>query len=206
MGYVTPRDDADRAARADPRVLLLKNDGSGQRHRDFRETVPLLQEGETQQWPVRGPRTAKWVLRHMADHAGTPIAWHTKWLHETRLEADPPSVVAHETACRLLHVMTCFDELDASNCAVGEIIARQVQLVEEKHRDAGSKKTQGDSASSDSHLYLGTTSTRGGLCICPALQDWISDELRREASVMKERRKAREEREIARPKKGPKDA
>ena len=76
--------------------------------------------------------------------------------------------------------------------------------MEEKHKDA-SKKAQGDTATLDSNFYLGTTSTRGAVCICPALQDWISDELRREASIMKERRKAREERELARPKEGPMD-
>jgi hypothetical protein len=138
--------------------------------------------------------------------AGTPIAWLTKWLPEKRLEVDHPCVVSHETVCRLLLVTTCFDQLDASNCAGGEIFVRQVQLVEEKYPDAGSKKAQGDSASLDSHLYLGTMSTPGGLCICPALKFWISDERRREASVMRERCKAREEREIAGPKQGPQDA
>ena len=39
------------------------------------------------------------------------------------------------------------------------------------------------------------------MCISPALTDYISDELRRESSILKERRKAREERSGRVPKK-----
>jgi hypothetical protein len=44
----------------------------------------------------------------------------------------------------------------------------------------------------------GTGKVRGNLCVCPALQDWISEELRKESAVLKERRKAREERSLLR--------
>ena len=53
-----------------------------------------------------------------------------------------------------------------------------------------------------SHLYMGGLSgSRGELCICPALTDYIGRELQKETLVMKERRKAGEERQLARPKK-----
>ncbi|CAK0894777.1 unnamed protein product [Prorocentrum cordatum] len=51
---------------------------------------------------------------------------------------------------------------------------------------------------------LRTDLVRGNLCIMPALAEWIASELSKGYSVMKERRKAREERVLARPKKGPK--
>ena len=203
-GYVTP----GRPTR-DARVLPLRNDEAGQRHREFRAVVPLLSEDDCADWPVRGPRTARWCARHMLEHAGSPIAWHTKWVHEAKLQPDHPSAVSHETACRLLQVLGCYDQVDISNSAGAEIIARQIQLLEEKHRDCGGGGGKGgdsSGASMDSHLYMGSSSSRGGLCVCPLLSDWIADELRRESAVMKERRKAREERSANRPpKKGGKD-
>ena len=56
----------------------------------------------------------------------------------------------------------------------------------------------------DAHLYLGASSARGGFCTCPDSQEWIAEELRKESSVAKERRKAREERALLRPKAEPK--
>ena len=38
-------------------------------------------------------------------------------------------------------------------------------------------------------------------CICPALTDYLADEARKDTAVMKEMRKAREERNLAKPKK-----
>ena len=78
-----------------------------------------------------------------------------------------------------------------------EFLARQVQMSEERWKDRIHSTT--DAASSlDSHLYGGMIS-KGSLCICPSLQSWIATELSKEASVAKERRKAREERQLAKP-------
>ena len=43
---------------------------------------------------------------------------------------------------------------------------------------------------STSHLFLGMR-TRSNICVCPALAEWIADELRKESAISKERRKAR---------------
>ncbi len=48
----------------------------------------------------------------------------------------------------------------------------------------------------DAHIFTGLH-TSGTLCICPKLSEWVSEELRKESAVMKERRKAREERVLA---------
>ena len=50
------------------------------------------------------------------------------------------------------------------------------------------------SGSDDAHLYLGIGQTRGHIMVCPSLQEWIGEELRKENLVLKERCKAREER------------
>ena len=42
---------------------------------------------------------------------------------------------------------------------------------------------------------MGVGGSRGLTVVCPDLRGWIAEELRKESSVLKERRKAREERE-----------
>eukprot|EP00959_Pyramimonas_sp_CCMP1952_P416436 8724456-Pyramimonas_sp.AAC.1 len=44
---------------------------------------------------------------------------------------------------------------------------------------------------------MGLDHVRGNVAVCPALQSWVSAGLQKEVSVMKERRKAREERASA---------
>ncbi len=38
----------------------------------------------------------------------------------------------------------------------------------------------------DAHILMGTHETRGNICVCPALQIWLGEELGREASAAKE--------------------
>ena len=168
--------------------------------RDFREALRSLRETEVRDWGVRGPRTTLWCLRHMGEHAGTPVGWHNRWVANHRLNPTEYGIDVHETACRFLQTLVCVDGVNAPDLESAEVVARQLQLVEERHRD---KKGVDNLASSvDSHLYMGASSaSRGGDCICPMLQEWIAEELRRESGVLKERRKAREEREFNKDKK-----
>jgi len=115
----------------------------------------------------------------------------------------------HEFLCRLIDTTCTFDQLQPVNLASSELIFRQLQLVEERVYEAGvassARASKGkDKGKSDvvvgaydaveSSLYLGTSETKGNLCICPALQEWIAEQLKAEAAVAKERRKARDER------------
>eukprot|EP00973_Karenia_brevis_P073871 10269368-Karenia_brevis.AAC.1 len=59
------------------------------------------------------------------------------------------------------------------------------------------------------HLFLGGTRASGAALVCPALAEHVAAELERDAKILKERRKGREERQLASeaaaiPKGGPK--
>ena len=114
----------------------------------------------------------------------------------TRLQNTDAGVMAHETACNTLETMICYDQLDVSNIASAELMAREVQIVEEKWKD----KILG-SDTEDRQIFLGDSRSRG-VCVCPLLQEWVAEELKKEALITKERRKAREERNLARNKPG----
>ena len=159
---------------------------------DFRAAVAASSEIARASWSIRGPRTTLWCMQHMEQHAGNPIAWHNRWMANSRIDANTGGADTHEAACRLLHTLCCIDGLNVSNLAAGELVARQIQLLEERQRE---RKPPANELV-DSHLYMGDGASRDNLCVCPDLQDWISTELHKEMSVHKERRKAREERTL----------
>ena len=75
-------------------------------------------------------------------------------------------------------------------------------MYEEKWKDrAGGGNNANDTTATDAAMISGLRD-RGGLCISPELMQWLSAELQKESAVLKERRKAREERTLARPKAG----
>ena len=130
------------------------------------------------------------------------MAHHVAWRSQTRLLPSDVGVQTHEMVCRTLETMGCYDQINLYSSAAAETHCRQLQLVEveEKHRDRLLQQQGLADQTDDSHLFLGGQGTRGGCCVCPELQSWIAEQLQKESAVLKERRKAREERQLARPK------
>eukprot|EP00959_Pyramimonas_sp_CCMP1952_P024183 507683-Pyramimonas_sp.AAC.1 len=93
--------------------------------------------------------------------------------------------------------MACHDQMNLPNCATAEHLARSPQVQEERWRErlSGHK----EDAVGDAHLYY-------GVYVCPDLAEWVAKELSREHALLKERRKASEEREAARKGKRTNDA
>ena len=103
----------------------------------------------------------------------------------------------HESACRCLEIMVCFDQNQVGALASAEFLCRQIQNVEHrwKERAVGALGEQ----SHEANLFAGQVN-RGTLCISPQLLEWVADESRKESAVLKEQRKAREERALQKPK------
>ena len=115
-----------------------------------------------------------------------------------KLQANDPFVIVHDNMLKLLDIMVTYDQLAVTALASAEYIVRQIQMVEERYKDkvfghAGEQHTL------ETNLFSGAMH-RSGLCICPALSEWIATELRGESAILKERRKAWEERTLAEPK------
>lgn len=183
----------------DARTLAVRFDEQNVRHVEFGLALERMHEDQWADWPIRGPRTTKWVCVHIYENARTPLNHHAQWRANARLQAQEPGVSEHEQACRTLQVLACFDQLNLYNLAGAEVVARRLQMVEEKYKDR-ILSSMGEAEPSEQHLFSGTQGTRANLCICPALQSWIAEEMGKESAILKERRKAREERQLARPK------
>lgn len=133
----------------------------------------------------------------MLEHGGTPRGWHRRWQADMRLNATDAGVALHAAACLMLEAMCSYDQLNCANLASAEHAARQIQLTQERWKERATGSADAQEMHLEFHVFAGT-STRGHLCICPDLTEWISDELKRESAINKERRKAREERALAR--------
>lgn len=94
------------------------------------------------------------------------------------------------------------DQLDAFNLLSVEIQFRRLQTIEysysEKARDMESKAVGGRLSLEEQTTFGGITRQFATLMICPDLLDHVKSEVEKEASLAKNIRKAREEREAAR--------
>ena len=165
----------------------------GRRVRSFREAVALLTETDwADGWPVRGPRTLRWVLELIGENSTHPLAHHGRFRQLVGLPASDPGMQEHERAMRILEISIVYDQLQAGELARLELVARAAQLVELRHRDRVCGVYAGN-VDEDAHLYVGTGRTRGLLCVSPELEAHVATELAKETATLKERRKAREE-------------
>ena len=196
--------DGGDEAGSDMRIMAVRYSAAGPRHREFRLAVEELDEVAFGDWPVPGPRTTAWVLRFMLENAGTPRGWHTKWRADCKLQQHDGGVSTHESICAYFEMAACYDQLQLANIAHIECMSRELQMVEERWKERIISDGGGESEFNINLFLRGQV--RGNLCICPALQTFLSDQVRAENAISKERRKAREERNLLRPPKGAKGA
>ena len=187
--------DVDDSKVDDARTLAISRDEEGNRFKDFRSGVQECKQCDFTDWPIGGPRTAKHVVLEMVNHAGSALAHHQAWRVACKFQPSDGPAVEHEGLCKILHTMLTYDQLDISNLASAELIARGIQRIEEKHKF----KLQASDDSGEGALFMGAMGgARIGSVVSPKLTEWVGGELQKEALVAKERRKAREERNLAR--------
>ena len=91
----------------------------------------------------------------------------------------------------VFELMLCYDQVDGSNLAMVERLCRWYQDIEGQHEKEESKGA--------SYAYVsGMPRAGGGVAFNPELRVWVAEKVGKEVAVMKEKRKAREERELAR--------
>ncbi|CAK0817405.1 unnamed protein product, partial [Prorocentrum cordatum] len=182
---------------SDARVLDIKTQPDGSRHRHFTEAARQVTTTEWPEWPILGPRTASWCLDFLARQDQHPRARHANWVHECRLEATDEGVGDHDLAMRMAGLGLSFDQLNLGELASFELLMRKAQMAEWSHRDRLAA-SQGDDLMEESYLYLRAGETPGSAMVSPALVDHINQEMHREAQILKERRNAKEERLLSR--------
>ncbi len=182
-------------APSDHRVMNVYYNDQGLRNRECQYAFLRCSEDDWPDWPMSEPRTVRWYLRHNISNSGTPKGWHQRWMADCKLSLSDGGVDTHSMCCDLLQQMLCYDQLNVANLACAESIAWELQNQEERYADRVLGKDDHDEERS---LYAGRESA-GHLYICPALKKFVGEQLRTKNVIAKERRKAREERGLAKP-------
>ncbi|CAK0823299.1 unnamed protein product, partial [Prorocentrum cordatum] len=172
---------SEGGADLDARVMPVLENHSGEQKRVFRDAVKLLQESHWSHRPDMHPR-----------------ARHVKWKAECRLQSGDAGVADHELAMGMFEVAVVYDQLFASELACFEYLARRAQMAEWRRRHLVAGGGSEVDVVEGECLCMGAAETRGLLMVAPELQRHITEELHKEAAILKERRKLRDERATAR--------
>ena len=170
----------------------------------WRDQLEEMEETPFKEWNVPGPRTVAWCCRFINRKAGGALDHHRSFRETFRLRKGDWGLDIHELALRTLEHLVTFDYLNVPNLSGAEDLARAAQLVEYVYHqessvsDAGKGKGKGRAGVLDeAHIFTGAHRDPGEVMISPDLLEYVSKEVERDASIMKQIRKGREERAAA---------
>ncbi|CAL1154417.1 unnamed protein product [Cladocopium goreaui] len=129
--------------------------------------------------------------------------------HEEKIE-DSWGVQEHDNLSKIIDRLGRYDGLDLANIAGAELIFRRLQLIEYFYSEKGpgggkgsgkgekkDKKSDDGNYKAEAAVFAGSHREFGDTMVAPELLDYVSKEIEKDASVMKQVRKAREERQAA---------
>ncbi|CAK0906122.1 unnamed protein product [Prorocentrum cordatum] len=149
----------------DLRTLPVLYSPAGGRSRSFHDAVAKMSTTPFPDWRIKGPRTAAWLLEKISEAGYTPL--------------------------QRLQELTTYDQLNAGELVVVEILCRRYQLWEELYASSLREAEAGQDAApwlDERSIFLGQDRSRGSALVCPALESWVAEKLREESAILKERR------------------
>ncbi len=124
-----------------------------------------------------------------------------------KLQAESWGVGEHENIMKVIELAGQYDQLDLSNCAFAEALFRRAQTIEwtynDRLREADAQATKDRLSPEEFSAFSGFSKAGDLLMVAPTLLDHVKQQVEKDAAIMKNIRKTREERELRRaPKKG----
>ena len=194
-------------ASADARLLSLSFQALSRAERQWRDVSKDIREEKFEDWSVPGPRTAEWCIRFLNRRNGGPMDHHRWWMQAHGLKADSWGVSEHETLMKIIDKLGRYDGLDLANVAGAEVAFRRLQLIEFMYSDRGpgggggkgssksdKKDAMGAMQQYEATIFSGGHKEYGDVMVSPMILEYVAKEVEGEAAVLKQVRKAREER------------
>ena len=203
LGTSAPGAAASALSGQDLRTLPVRYTAGagGQRRRNFHEAGDMLSSTVFPDWPMDGPRTAAWLCAAFASSDTTPIRRHHWWRQVLGLHHTDEMVSEHEFLSELIELGLTFDQLNAGELLIYENISRRYQLIEEMYGQSLKDKSiagfGGHVEADERMLFLGKSHSHGTALVNPELQSWVASKVAERSSILKERRKGREEQRLA---------
>lgn len=197
-----PANEASLVKLDDVRMLPVAFDGQGTRRREFNVAVSMLQDAVPQGGglQLQGPTSILNMMKMYRGQNFTPTTFHEHWVRSADLAKGDRSVFEHECLSRIMESMITVDQLNLPCLQSAELLARRMQVIREAHRICPSAP---DYSSAD--VMMGWKYRRSSQGVDSELAAHVASELKNEAMIAKESRKAREENESRRQRARPKN-
>ena len=125
----------------DLRTLPVHVDLCGTRARSFPDAVGAMLEDALPDFPIQGPRAARWLLLELARGGLWRVARHHGWRQMLNDTNRDPGVDEHIFLWELLQYATCYDQLNCPNLPCTEASAKRLQLWEQPLAGALERRT-----------------------------------------------------------------
>ncbi|CAK0856813.1 unnamed protein product [Prorocentrum cordatum] len=152
----------------DARTLAIRRDTAGRRLRDLNGVAETADNIEFEDWVLSRPRTALSVVTEISKQSGGPVQRRTIWKPENEQNDEEHIVVAHEMLSEILALACTYDQMDVSNLASMEALARHMQFIEHKKKQDTVKDFDSQG------YYLGRARSAGGAIASPELLKWVA--------------------------------
>ena len=150
----------------DLRVLPVQYQPDGTRGRSYSDAARQLSETAFPDWKVSGPRATCWLFLSIASQGYTPAQRHYWWRTVQQLTTTDIFVGDHLFLSEILEQALAFDQLNASELCIFELVARRYQLFEEHYDNTFWMDER--------QLFLGQERGRGKALVAPALESWVA--------------------------------
>ena len=194
-----------RPARWDQRIVPVTLDALGKPDCSLKEVAQKCSE-QAVQWSLPGPRTAKWCLAYLSAEGLGLEGHHERFRQLVKADSSSWGVAEHFQLSMILKAALQQDQVDGYNNLFIEILFRRLQTIEysysEKAKEIEAKAAGGRLSLEEQQTFGGLMRQASTLMVCPDLLTHVKTEVERDATLAKNLRKAREERELLRKKKG----
>ena len=177
---------SDKFASEDVRTLEVRYAASGERQRNFKETIAEMVQADFDDFPLE-PRTSLSYLRAVSSVAESAFGQHLGWVSQSKIPDGDRAIHENEVLSRALDLAITYDSLNVSNLASFELLIRRKQLLAEAH----AYNPSAPSYEGADH-FLGTSYRPGGAIVVPELTEHVSRKLHQESQILKEKRKQAE--------------
>ena len=134
-----------------------------------------------------GPPSCLGVLKGMVARGLTPVTDHERWVRTSELAKGDRSVYEMEVITRVMEALVMIDQVNVPNLVGAELLMRRWQVIREAHRISPGAPDYGAA-----DIVMGWTYRRGDGVHQP-LAKYVADEVKDQAAIAKESRKAKEE-------------
>ena len=174
----------------DARLLPIKRTHRGVRRSSLSDALGQFQSVAQGDWPFRGPRSLLEFLEGVEATGLDLPAYHGHWIKCSGVHPKASVAVEFGNILEVLRHLICYDQLDVTNVAGAELIARRaLQIQRAVRQNPRQPSFEGLEA------MLSTALDESGGVVTSKFDEYVANEQKNTATILKQQRLWREERD-----------